>query len=173
MKLLAITETSDAAVVTVSSDLTPPTVVSAGALQGDNQVGVMFSELVNATSAQTAANYQVSGATVSSVVLHMGRVAQLNLAGGVPANFTVTVNNVTDLAGNAMASTQVTGEISTMIAVDVGVPAPIRSCRARPLPLAVAGPASPAVARTSGMPPTVSIMSTGNSRGHSICAPMS
>jgi hypothetical protein len=121
LNLLALSETSDVAVLSVGADTTPPTIVSAGALQGDNTVGVLFDKIVTEASAQTAANYQVSGATVTSVELHIGRLAQVNLSGPVPASFTVTVNNVTDLAGNPMPSTQVTGEISTMNAQDVGV----------------------------------------------------
>jgi hypothetical protein len=121
LNLLTLSETSDVAVLTVGADTTPPTIVSAGALQGDNTVGVLFDKMVTEASAQTAANYQVSGATVTSVELHIGRLAQVNLSGPVPASFTVTVNNVTDLAGNPMLSTEITGEISTMNAQDVGV----------------------------------------------------
>lgn len=84
---------------------------------------MLFDELVTQATAEVAANYTVSGATVSSVVLHAGRVAQLNLAGAVPASFTVTVRNVSDLAGNAMPSTTVTGELVTdMTAADIGNP---------------------------------------------------
>lgn len=114
--------TSDAAVLTVSSDDVPPVLVSAGALSGDNQVGAAFNELLDQASAETVANYQVSGATVTAARLVGGKVVQLDLAGVAPASFTVTATGVKDAAGNPCDPTTVDGVISTMMAMDVGVP---------------------------------------------------
>ena len=114
--------TSDPAIVTVSSDQTPPALVSAGAIKGDNQVGVAFDELLDPASAQTAGNYQVSGASVTGATLRVGKVVQLDLSSPVPASFTVTVNSVKDAAGNAVANATVNGEVVNMTAGDIGDP---------------------------------------------------
>lgn len=117
-----LTVTSDAAIVTLTNDAIPPTVVSAGALKGTPRVGVAFSELMDKTSAETASNYTVAGATVTSAVLHLGTVVELNLAAAINSAPAVTVKNVKDLAGNTLASASVTGELSDMTSADVGDP---------------------------------------------------
>ncbi|MCB1125249.1 MAG: sigma 54-interacting transcriptional regulator, partial [Verrucomicrobiae bacterium] len=114
--------TSDAAVLTVSSDDVPPFLVSAGAISGDNQVGVQFNELLDQTSAETAGNYTVTGATVTAARLVGTHVVQLDLAGTAPASFTVTASGVTDAAGNPCDTTPVSGVISTLMAMDIGTP---------------------------------------------------
>lgn len=113
--------TSDAAVLTVSEDGVSPMLVSAGAISGDNQVGVAFNELLDQASAETAANYQVSGATVTAATLRSGMYVQLDLAGTAPASFTVTASGVKDLAGNPNDATTVDGAVSSMMTMDVGV----------------------------------------------------
>lgn len=117
-----LSQPSDAATVTINVDKTPPTLVSAGAISGDNQVGVAFSELLDQASAETAANYQVSGATVSKATLHIGKIVRLDLAAAAPTSFTVTANGVKDAAGNPAANATVTGELSDMKAGDMGNP---------------------------------------------------
>jgi hypothetical protein len=121
-KVPTLAVTSEAATVTISSDVALPTVVSAGALNGATRVGVAFSELMDQTSAQSTANYTISGATVSSAVLHYGKYVELNLAAAVSAAPTVTVKGVKDLAGNTMADATVTGELVDMTSSDIGEP---------------------------------------------------
>jgi len=99
--------TSADAVLTVNQDTTPPTLVRAS--QGDEMfmsVIVHFSELVTSPTATTSSNYTLdNGATVSaaalstdglSVTLTTSRLAE-------DSEYTLTVNNVEDLVGNAIA----------------------------------------------------------------------
>ena len=122
VRIPGVEKTSAEATLTVTADTTLPTVLSAGALSGDNQVGIAFDEALDSTSATTAANYQVSGSTVTEAILHTGRIVQLNLSGTISANFTVTVTGVKDAAGNAVASTTVNGEQTGLEAGDFGSP---------------------------------------------------
>jgi hypothetical protein len=122
--------TSDEVTVTVTSDSSAPRLVSAGAIKGSTVVGVTFDKLVDATSAGTAGNYTVSGATVTAATLHGvvgasgndGKYVALTLSAAVNAAPTVTVSSVKDLAGNAMASASVTANLSSMISIDLGTP---------------------------------------------------
>ncbi|HEY0457425.1 MAG TPA: hypothetical protein VGE41_13725, partial [Verrucomicrobiae bacterium] len=59
---------SGIATLTVTNDITAPTVVSAGSLDGAS-VGVRFSETVDPATATTIANYSVSGGVVTSATL--------------------------------------------------------------------------------------------------------
>lgn len=115
-------QVSSEATLNVIPDTTPPSVVGAGAFAGASTVAVAFDEALDPASAEAAANYKVSGATVSAVKLHAGRVAELTLAAAVGANFTVTVNGVKDLAGNSIANATATGKISDLSAQDLGDP---------------------------------------------------
>jgi hypothetical protein len=98
------TVTSDEAVVTVTTDQVPPTVASAmRSFTDDTQVTVLFSELVDSASANTAANYQISGGiSVSAAALAVdGKSVVLTtspIAKGTTA--TLTISNVKDLVGN-------------------------------------------------------------------------
>jgi hypothetical protein len=87
-------------------DSTPPTIASVNAVGVDDEVIVDFSEPLLAASAQIATNYSISGgvavsgavlgANQSSVVLSVS-----TLTAGV--EYTLTVDNVADLAGNTVA----------------------------------------------------------------------
>ena len=114
--------TSDAATLSLASDTAAPTIVSAGAISGDNQVGVLFDELLDLASAETPGNYQVSGSSVTGAVLRGGSTVELNLAGSVSGGFSVTVSGVKDLADNAISSATVDGEVGEFTAADIGNP---------------------------------------------------
>jgi hypothetical protein len=118
-----VTATSEAATLTINVDSTPPTVVSAGAITGTPKVGVAFSELLDTNSAQVAANYSISGATITSAAVRFGKYVELTLAANVTTAPKVTINNVKDLAGNSVASTTVDAElVNNMISSDIGDP---------------------------------------------------
>jgi hypothetical protein len=103
------TVTSADAVLTVNQDKTPPTLVSASGSVTFDTVTVAFSEPVDPTTAQTTANYQISGGlTVSAAVLGAApndNVVVLTTSKQAEgATLTLTVNNVKDAAGNAIAA---------------------------------------------------------------------
>ena len=87
-------------------DTTPPQISSVEATGAGTQVSVVFSEGVEQTSAETASNYAIDNSvTVSSASLGAdGRTVTLTttpLALGI--TYTLTVNNVVDLASNPIA----------------------------------------------------------------------
>jgi hypothetical protein len=107
-----IIKTSAVATVTVTPDTQKPTIVSAA--QTDDtftNLTVRFSEPVTSPTATTKGNYSLSGgATVSAATLTPDgfgvtlNTSQLNLG----TAYTLTVNNVQDIANNAIvANTQV------------------------------------------------------------------
>ncbi len=105
--------TSSVAALTVSADTKKPTIT--GASQTDvsfTSVKVTFSEPVTAPTATTAGNYTLSGgATVSSAALSADGFSVTLTTSKLNAGtaYTLTVNNVQDIAGNAVAaSSQVT-----------------------------------------------------------------
>ncbi len=124
-----LSQTSQVATLTVNVDPNPPTVISAGVIKGSTYVGVAFNKLMDPTTAATAANYTVNGATPTAASLHTvlvpggsgGWVVQLTVASAINSAPTVTVKNVKDLAGNAVVGTAtVTAALSTMQDQDVG-----------------------------------------------------
>lgn len=86
-------------------DTTRPTLLSAAPV-GANQVDVTFSEGVDQVSAETASNYVVNqsvGSPTSAVRQANTAVVRLTFANALATgNYIVTVNNVRDLAGNAI-----------------------------------------------------------------------
>jgi hypothetical protein len=108
------TATSQAATLTVSSDTIPPVVTGVGV--GVKQIVVFFNEPLDTTSAETAANYKVSGgvnATAAKVTSGAGAagVVAVTISGATPgATYAVTVTGVKDTAGNPVASTTKTFE---------------------------------------------------------------
>ncbi|MCZ7639749.1 MAG: PA14 domain-containing protein [Verrucomicrobia bacterium] len=101
--------TSAEATLTVISDVTPPTLVGARGSASFNAVTVTFSEPLDPATANTAANYRLSGglnvtaASLSAapndntVVLTTSRQSEGTV-------LTLTVNNVKDLAGLTIAA---------------------------------------------------------------------
>ncbi len=110
---LATPTASAEAVLTVIADTTAPSVLGAGTVSFD-YVGVKFDEAVDPTTAQDATKYTVSGATVSSAVTNYdGASVTLAMTGLTNGPFTVKVNGVTDLAGNAVNNITVNGHIES------------------------------------------------------------
>ena len=93
----------------VSLDTTPPTLVSATADCVNLKVTVVFSELLDAASAVDLFNYVISGGIqIQNVVLAAdGKTVCLVIDPATPllpsVTYTLTVNDVTDLAGNTIA----------------------------------------------------------------------
>lgn len=95
------TADSDEALLTVLSDTDPPTIASVSAPGDPNTVWVTFSEPVEQTTAETAANYTIdNGIDVHGASLQpdpaVVRLATGQLAGGL--TYTLAVSNVTDRA---------------------------------------------------------------------------
>lgn len=97
---VSITDTS-------APDITPPTIESAHAVSV-NQVTLRFDEPVARNSSENVSNYTISGGvSVIEAVRDTSNFSQVlltttDLTNG--ANYTVTVNHVTDLAGNEMVA---------------------------------------------------------------------
>jgi hypothetical protein len=106
----------------VDADIDPPYLVSARASSG--LVRVLFSELLEKTSAELAGNYVVPGATVGGAsLLPDGRTVLLTVSGLNPAlSQTLVAFNVKDTAGNAMGakSTPIIKPLAFPIRIDVG-----------------------------------------------------
>ena len=86
-------------------DTTPPTIIDATATSATT-VDVQFSEAVDPVTGADIANYVVDfGITVQSVFLSgNSQIATLTVSALTPGTtYTVTVNNVTDVAGNVIA----------------------------------------------------------------------
>lgn len=91
----------------VGLDNAPPTVVSAAAVN-DTTVDILFSEIMDASTAQTSANYSISGGLEFSnpVLLADGKTVRLTTAKqAYQTAYTVTVTGVLDLVGNPIGST--------------------------------------------------------------------
>jgi len=86
-------------------DVTPPVIQSVVAVGDPNQVVVDFSEALDETTAETSSNYGISdGVLVSNATLDANsrtvRLTTSTLGEGI--NYTLTVNEVEDLAGNTV-----------------------------------------------------------------------
>lgn len=87
-------------------DLTPPELTSVTATTATS-VLLTFSEPVESITAETLANYQIdNGLTVSSSELQSNQISVLLTTSDQVENtvYTITVNNVEDLAGNVIAA---------------------------------------------------------------------
>jgi hypothetical protein len=124
MHVPGLSVTSAPAVLTVTKDVTAPVAVSAGTLTtAPTTVGVLFSEVVDPVTAQTIANYTVSGATVTSAtLLPSSKAVALSLSAAVVSGATVKVENIKDVAStpNTLASTTLTIAFSDLTSQDVG-----------------------------------------------------
>ncbi len=95
------------AVLRVNTDTNAPLLLSVSSPSGFT-VQLDFNEILEPTSAGEPSFYTVNGQPVAgAALLPDGKTVFLNLAGQVNGAFTVTVNNVTDLAGNAIAANTV------------------------------------------------------------------
>lgn len=111
------------AVLTVTSDKAPPTVVSGigGKSPSTSYVTVEYSEDVTADTAGNAANYTLSGgATVSTVAVVSPTKVMLNTSALTDgSDYTLTINGVKDISasGNVIAAnTQVTFQAPKQVA---------------------------------------------------------
>jgi hypothetical protein len=117
----AASTASDIAVVTVVPDTFAP-VATAGALPGAQtgtiEIGVGFDEKVDKATASVAANYTVSGGTVTSFQWDDTRIitgttdagrqnALIKVSGFTGTSGSVTIKNVKDAKGNAITSATV------------------------------------------------------------------
>jgi len=92
--------------ITVVSDISPPTILSAEGSPKHDQVTVHFSEPVESTSATTLANYSIDGGlTLSSPVLKNKQDVVFTTPKQTQGTqYTITVNNVKDLFNNVIAA---------------------------------------------------------------------
>lgn len=119
------TTTSSEATLTVTPDVTKPT-LAGGINLGQTRIRLVFSEPVEAASATTSGNYQVSGGiNVSTVAMDADpRVVILTVSGMTSgANYTVTVNNVRDRAATPntiVAGSQISFLALELVSQDIG-----------------------------------------------------
>lgn len=98
---------SAASQVTVTVDTTPPTITEVKPMASQTTVQVTFSEPVTPATANVAGNYQLSPAvavTAAALSADGFRVTLTTAAQAVNTLYTLTVNNVRDTAGNAIAA---------------------------------------------------------------------
>ncbi len=116
--------TTNSATLTVIPDTTPPFVVAASSY-GGNSIGLRFDSFMDPVSTTTAANYTLTGATVTNVVLRPDGITVLlqldqRLTG---SSFTVNIDGVKDAALNPL-KTSVSGNLllpQIVGALDLGV----------------------------------------------------
>jgi hypothetical protein len=102
------TATSQEAILTVSADITPPTLVAATGSDDFIHATVTFSKPVTRATAEVPGNYQISGLTVTAATLNTNDSRTVTLTTSKQAastEYTITVNNVKDTsaAGNTIA----------------------------------------------------------------------
>ncbi len=91
------------------SSPSPPAVLGAYSFDGLS-IGLEFSAELDEASATNATNYDVTGVKVANVSLEGdGRSVVLWLASPITGGFTVSVNNVKDIAGNVIPSGSAVG----------------------------------------------------------------
>ncbi len=100
---------SDAATLSVLSDLTPPLALSASGEASFTYVSIHFNELLETVSAEDTFGYEITGPTIAAIQVATlqpdGRTVLLRLGGPlqVDATYTVAVSLAKDLAGNQIA----------------------------------------------------------------------
>ena len=93
--------TSSVATLTVTNDITPPSLASVFNVKGSSQVSVIFSEPVDAFTATNKANYSLNNGLTISTAAPGGDNQTVLLTCTAPVfgtTYTLTVNNVRDLA---------------------------------------------------------------------------
>ena len=100
---LAYTIQSTTAQLTVLTDTVPPQVTLVTTAVGAN-VQVAYNEFVDPATATNLSNYAISGITFTNAILQGdGMTVVLGLTGSLPANFTISISNVKDWAGNTIS----------------------------------------------------------------------
>jgi len=126
LKLHAVLAACFVSLVCRAADTTPPTVISVGSVDG-SAIAICFSEPLDAATATAIGNYSINGVVPpTSVTLRPdGASVALQINAPVSGAFSVTVSNVRDLAGNAIAANSVAnGTALGLASVDIGSPAP-------------------------------------------------
>ncbi len=119
-KVPGLTENSEVATLTVTTDNVPPVITGAGALASQTgstyDVGVSFDEPLDEASASTAANYTLSGGTLSGIKFFKGSPGVVLTVSGLTMGntYTVTVKNVADKLGNKIVSAEKAFKVSGM-----------------------------------------------------------
>ncbi len=111
---------SDAAILTVQPDNTPPGVLGAAAL-ASTMVTVCFDESLEPGSASDPSRYSITGGvSVETATLQAdGQTVLLGVTGISGNTFTLSINGVADLKGNPADST-VSGNAAGLASLDVG-----------------------------------------------------
>jgi len=105
-------------------DTTKPTISSTSMQCGANTlIYVAFSEQMDSTTAQTASNYTLSGghSVTGASLLSDGVTVGLTISPALSATRTLTVNNVSDIAGNAIAAGSTASVIYAASAISSGL----------------------------------------------------
>jgi len=114
--------------VEIKKDETAPEIVSTGALLTEEEsveIGVQFSELLDAETAEVTSNYSLQGADVLSAVLAgKGDRVLLEVDGLDPGEFVLSVSGVKDLAGNKLADGKTEGDFTGLQVLNIGDLAP-------------------------------------------------
>jgi len=120
---------SDATLTVTPSSGTAAVPTGAGAING-TELGIEFNTLLDAATAGNAANYTVSGSTVSSAkVINMSdgtkafSTVRLTLAAplaGATANLSINANGVKDINGNTVAAVTLPVTVQKLAHKDIG-----------------------------------------------------
>lgn len=114
------TNLSGNCVVTVSSDTNKPTIFGAYSYDGLT-VGVDFLKAMNPATTTNIANYNVTGASITSATLASdAQSVFLTLSAPLSGQFVVTVNNVQDVSQNViLAGSKATNAVLNLTLADV------------------------------------------------------
>lgn len=126
------TVNSAVAVLTVNPNTIPPSLLSAAAFPGSQQIGLKFDEALDPATANSAATFKVNGTAVSAAIMRTNvaneKTLEQNLVSlvvptAISGPFTVTVTGLKDPDGNTLVSTNFTGKVLGLTITDVGSPA--------------------------------------------------
>jgi len=101
----------DISVSTIVLDVTAPTIISATATSSTS-IDVLFNEAIDLTTSQTSTNYSINPAIGNpiSATRDVSNLSLVHLTFGTPlsnGNYTMSINGVQDLVGNAMTTSTV------------------------------------------------------------------
>ena len=116
---------SAVAMLTVQEDTTAPSVVSTAGLPGAS-IGLFFDERLDAATAADPSRYSLTSgaAVIGAQLLDDQQTVVLEIPELTGASYSLQINGVEDLAGNAL-NTTVTGPVLDFIAQDLGnLPSP-------------------------------------------------
>jgi len=92
-------------------DITPPRVMSAS-LINSTSLRITFSEPLAISGAENSSNYIINNGVSINSVSYSGNQATLQTTPHASGSYTVTVNNITDLAGNIISSSSNSAQYS-------------------------------------------------------------